>query len=75
MNRNGKSRCGEAKKSEFEFKGLEITLIGKLRCGETKEIGFELNWFGNKQNWENECGEATKFELKGLEMNQIGKLR
>ncbi len=34
MNKIGKLRCGEAKKFEFEFKGLEINNIGKSRCEE-----------------------------------------
>ena len=37
----GKLRCGEAKKFEFEFKGLEMIKIGKLRCGEAKKFEFE----------------------------------
>ncbi len=41
----GKSRCGEAKKFELEFKGQEINKIGKSTSGEAKKFEFE---FGKK---------------------------
>ncbi len=34
MNKIEKLRCREAKKFEFEFKGLKINNIGKSRCEE-----------------------------------------
>ena len=36
MNKLGKLRCGEAKKFEFELKGLKMNKNGKSRCEEEK---------------------------------------
>ena len=41
MNKSGKSRCSEANKFEFEFKGLKMNKIGEARQGEAKMFEFE----------------------------------
>ncbi len=38
MNKTETLRRGEAKKFEFEFKGLEMDNIGKSRCEEENDV-------------------------------------
>ena len=62
MNKIGKLRCGEAKKFEFKFEGLEMNKIGKLRCGEAKKFEFEFEGLemNIEQHWEIEVWGSKK---------------
>ena len=54
-----KSRFGEAKEFEFEFKGGELIILGNQGVGSEFEVeGWEINKFGKSS-----CGETKVFEF------------